>query len=71
MVLLSLTGCSWTVRPPAHPSSPVNVYLTDYGRHTSLILPTPDNRLAEYAFGDWDFFALGHAGFLNGIRALT
>jgi len=34
-------GCATTVVPPPHPFEPVPVFLTDYGRHSSLLLPDP------------------------------
>ncbi len=65
-----LVGCKTTVIPPQHVLDPVTVAFTDYGRHTSIILPVKQNQWAEYAAGDWDFFALGHNETLVGIKAL-
>jgi hypothetical protein len=56
-LLLLLTGCAATVIPPSDPPDPVTVFLTDYGRHSSILLPAPDGALVEWAFGDFDFFA--------------
>jgi hypothetical protein len=68
--LIALTGCKTIVTPPDHVRDPVTVAFTDYGRHTSIILPVAKNQWAEYAAGDWDFFALGHNQTLVGIKAL-
>lgn len=67
---LALTGCSTQVIPPAAPADPISIYLTDYGRHSSVILPSEDGGFDEYAFGDWDFFAQGKTGLPYAIRAL-
>jgi hypothetical protein len=53
------TGCAGTVHPPVNPTDPVTVYLADYGRHSSIVLPDGDNQCIEWAFGDWRWFALG------------
>src|SRR4051794_37158104 len=52
-----VTGCGGPVRPPANVRDPVPIYVTDYGRHSTLLLPTDDGRLEEFAFGDWDWLA--------------
>jgi hypothetical protein len=70
LILLSVGGCATHVIPPAHPQQPVTVYLSDYGRHSSIFLPGAEGHFFEYAFGDWDFFARGHTGWWIGLRAL-
>ena len=53
-----LVGCANTIIPPAAPDAPTTVYLVDYGRHASLLLPDEDDQtLLEYAYGDWSWFA--------------
>jgi hypothetical protein len=64
------TGCATTVRPVARPIDPVPVFLTDYGVHSSLMLPTPDGRYVEYSFGDYGYAALNHGGPHNALGAL-
>jgi hypothetical protein len=66
----SLIGCTTTVLPPADPFDPVTVHLTDYGKHSSVLLPNPRGGYDEWAFGDWDYFAQGNTGALVAIRAL-
>ena len=67
---LLLAGCGPTVRPPTRVLTPARVYIADYGRHSSMVLPCATGGYVEYAFGDWDFLALVHTGKLNGIRAM-
>jgi len=63
-------GCATTVVPPPHPFEPVPVFLTDYGRHSSLLLPDPAGGFTEYAFGDWNWFALKRTGAGDALEAL-
>src|SRR3954467_13024450 len=51
-------GCATRIVPPSNPSYPVAVYVTDYGRHSSILLPMGDGHLMEYSYGDWEFYAL-------------
>ena len=68
--LLATQGCV-TVHPEANPVDPVPVYLTDYGVHSSLILPTPDAQYVEYCWGDWSFAVEDRDWYLiDGPRAL-
>jgi hypothetical protein len=68
--MLASVGCSATISAPANPPHPTTVLITDYGRHSSLLLPDPDGRMVEYAFGDWDWFARGHTNPIVAIHAL-
>jgi len=70
LVLLPLAGCTTTVIPPQTPSDPVPIYLTDYGRHSSLLLPVTSTQYMEYAFGDYQWFARGNTTWWTGLRAL-
>src|SRR5258705_11454333 len=59
VVLLALAGgCATRIVPPTNPANPVTVYITDYGRHSSILLPMGDGHLMEYSYGDWEFYAL-------------
>jgi hypothetical protein len=54
-----LATCATHVRPPAAPSDPVSVYIVDYGRHASLLVPAADgDGLVEWAYGEWRWYAL-------------
>jgi len=70
LITLFVGGCATTVIPPAHPQNPAMVYLTDYGRHSSVLLPSSGGGFDEYAFGDWNFFALGHTQWWVALHAL-
>ena len=60
--LLALAGCATTVVPPEPPAAPASVFVLDYGRHTSIAFFHPSQRdLTEYAYGDWNWFALDHS----------
>jgi hypothetical protein len=39
---------------------PTTVYVADYGRHATLLLPVEHGGLEEFAFGDWRWLALKH-----------
>lgn len=68
--LACTAGCATTIRPPADPKDPVVVVLVDYGKHSSLILPEPGGGSVEYAFGEWDYFALNEDDLCTGMAAL-
>lgn len=69
ILLLMSSGCATRVTPPLHVKNPVTVYLTDYGRHSSILLPAGDGYV-EYAYGDWEWFALGHTQWWLAIQAM-
>lgn len=58
-LLLLPAACTMRITPPANPRDPVSVFIADYGYHASLMLPCPDGSLAEYAYGEWEWFARG------------
>ena len=59
-------GCTTTIRPPTNPENPVSVFVIDYGRHSSLVLPRDDDQgLREYAYGDWNWYALARDGIFD------
>jgi hypothetical protein len=70
LCILLLAGCATAVIPPAHPTDPLTVYLTDYGRHSSVLLPTGSGQYVEYAYGDWEFFARGDTKWWVALRAV-
>ena len=71
-LLLALgSGCATRVVPPSNPVNPVAVYITDYGRHSSVLLPMGDGHLMEYSYGDWDFYALKKYKWYIGATALV
>lgn len=70
LVVLASAGCTQYVTPQRDVLHPVRIYVTDYGKHSSVILPEPAGGYGEFAYGDYDFFALGHKGSSGGVRAL-
>lgn len=70
LCLWALASCATVITPQAGLSEPVDVFVVDHGRTTSLIIPASDGRLLRYAYGDWNWYALGHHGSWNGISAL-
>jgi hypothetical protein len=68
--LVCTGGCATHVIPPEVVHEPATVYLADYGRHASLILPTAPGTLTEYSFGDWTFYAEAKTTPVNAIAAL-
>lgn len=72
-------GCATRIAPASQVEDPVAVYVVDYGRHSSLLLPTeaevdgnPGARTAlrEYSFGDWIYYAQDRDSIGDGARAL-
>ena len=59
LLALGATGCV-SVYPQKVAVVPTDVYVTDYGIHSSVIIPNGDGRYVEYAFGDWNYAALNH-----------
>ncbi len=71
MMTFLLTGCSGTIHPPTSPANPVTTYVANYGKHSAVILPDPSTGgYVEWAFGDWNYFALGHTGLKDALSAL-
>lgn len=58
--LLLLAACTIRVTPPTGLRDPQTVFIADYGIHASLLIPRRDGRIVEYAYGEWEWFALGH-----------
>ena len=63
-------GCSATIVLPKAPVDPTTVYVADYARHSSLVLPRPDGGWTEYAWGEWDWYARGNAHWYQAPRAM-
>jgi hypothetical protein len=70
LVLLCVVGCSATVIPPEVKRGGAPVFLLDHGRHSSLVLSTPDNHIVRYSYGDWTYYALADTGPYRGSSAL-
>ena len=70
LLVWALASCATTITPRATLSDPVEVFVVDHGRTTSLVVPATDGKLHRYAYGDWDWYALGRHGFWQGTKAL-
>jgi hypothetical protein len=68
--LAAATGCVTTIRPPAAPADPVAVRLIDYGYHASLVLPAGEGASVEFAYGEWEWFALNNDAWYRVFPAL-
>jgi hypothetical protein len=68
--LTGTSGCTNTIHPPTSPSDAVPVYVTNYGKHSSVVLPLKEGGYVEWGFGDWNWFALNKTSPLDAIRAL-
>ena len=48
----------------------MSVAVIDYGYHASLALPAADGTLVEYAYGEWEWFALNNDAWYRVFPAL-
>jgi hypothetical protein len=71
-VLGTVAGCGGArITPPPSPIDPVPAFVVDYGRHSSVLLPSAgDGKLHEYAFGDFDWIALNRNKWYDALDAL-
>ena len=65
IVVAIAIGSPTTIVAPLDPIDPITVYVTDFGYHSRLILPTRQGELLQYAYGDWDYFALNRQNWNN------
>ncbi len=70
LILLSLQDCATIVIPPVIKHGGEPVFLLDHGRHAGLVLPTPDNHIVRYSYGDWTYYARNMTGPYQGTSAL-
>lgn len=67
LALAAVAGCSMRIEPPHEPRDAVTAYIVDYGLHGSLLLPADEKSLVEFAYGQWDWFALGRDRWYNAL----
>ncbi|WP_111412114.1 hypothetical protein [Billgrantia lactosivorans] len=69
---LTLTGCVGRVLPPEADSiaRPVDVYLLDHGRHSSLVLPREEGGVTRYSYGEWRWYVEGRRHLAAGAAAM-
>lgn len=70
LLLLFAPGCATNVTAPQRVRNPAIVYVTDYGKHSSILLPAPAGGYDEYAYGDYNWFALGRVSVRNAFVAM-
>lgn len=71
-------GCSHAVYPPPRPRDAVKVYLANYGWHSGLLLPLPDDAgrydedgpYIEFTYGDFDYMVNNRDRVIDGIGAI-
>lgn len=68
--LLTFGGCTTQITPPTELEAPAMVFVLDHGRHTSLVMSTPDGAMVRYAYGDWRYYAERETGVIRAIAAL-
>ncbi len=65
--LFAATGCTMNITQPREVNEPVKVYIADYGRHASLVVPAEKGEMIEFAYGQWDWFALNRNHWWNAL----
>ncbi len=46
------------------------MFVLDYGRHSSLAIPTDHGRMIEYSYGEWQWYAMNQVGCSRALSAL-
>lgn len=69
-VCLMVSACAATIVPPAVVGDPAKAAVIDHGRHSSLLLERPGGSMVRYAYGEWDWYALGKTGPARAVAAL-
>ncbi len=69
-LLTLLVGCGLRVAPPASLHEPCTIAIVDYGVHAGLLLPRDAGRSVEYAYGNWEYFALGYTDRWTALRTV-
>lgn len=69
-VLLAWVGSPTIIVPPAQPANPVTAYVIIRAYHSSLLLSEGNGGYMQYAYGDWQYFALNQQGWTDAAAAL-
>ena len=69
ILALLLPGCAWTVRGPAAVADPVPVWISEYGKHCRVAVPSGRSTFIEYGFGEWNFYAREKRDIFSILRA--
>jgi hypothetical protein len=70
VLAVPLAGCATQILPPADPAEPVDVFVLDHGRHSSLAMPDGQGGIVRYAYGDWRYYALRETGLRRAVAAI-
>lgn len=70
LVLMSGVFSPKVIIPPANPIAPVTVYVVEHSIHSRLVLPDRNGELIQYAYGDWNYFALNQQDWGDTLAAL-
>jgi hypothetical protein len=71
LVACGSAGCvTTTIVPPPPSGDDLPIFVTDYSRHSSILLPAPEGHYVEYAFGDFNWFALSQTRASNAVHAM-
>lgn len=70
ILVAATSGCANHVTVPEDPTSPVQAYLINHGRHASLVLPDSNGQWRRYVHGEWRWYALDETGPLRAIQAI-
>lgn len=67
---LALVSCATRLEGPRAVTDPVDVYLMHRVNHAAILLPDQRGGLVEYAYGEWDWFALERQGWRDALAAI-
>jgi hypothetical protein len=71
LLALLLPGCAWTVREPSAIADPVPVWISEYGKHCRVAVPSGRSTFIEYGFGEWNFYGREKRDIFSILRAGT
>lgn len=69
-LILSLAGCSATIKCPRETQNPRSVFLINHGRHNTIAIHGEDGRIYRYGYGDQRYYGHTKTGFRSATRAL-
>lgn len=71
IITATFSACRvWQVTPPEDVRQPARVFLSEYGKHTSVAFPVSGNGYVEFGFGEWHYYGMEEHGIGSSLRAL-
>jgi len=71
LVLVIVSACqSWKITPPSDVQNPARVFLSEYGKHTSVAFPTGTKTYVEFGFAEWHYYGREQRGVGSSLRAI-